>query len=48
VGNTPSTLALPPGAHDIVVKKSGYKDWRRVINMTSGSIRLNAELVVSP
>ncbi len=45
MGNTPSTLNLAPGKHDIVVKKSGYSDWTRSMTVGSGSVRLNAELV---
>jgi len=29
MGNTPSTLNLTAGKHDIVVKKTGYADWTR-------------------
>src|ERR1035441_8720818 len=45
VGNTPSTLNLAPGKHDIVVKKAGYKDWTRSMAVTGGTIRLSAEMV---
>jgi hypothetical protein len=45
VGNTPSTLNLTPGKHDIVVKKAGYQDWTRSMMVGSGSVRLNAEMV---
>jgi hypothetical protein len=34
MGNTPSTLNLTAGKHDIVVKKTGYDDWTR--SMTVG------------
>jgi PEGA domain len=44
-GNTPSTLNLAPGKHDIVVKKAGYKDWTRSMNVASGSIRVSADMV---
>ncbi len=44
VGNTPSTIELPPGEHLVVVKKSGYKDWQRKMKVTGGSINLAAQL----
>jgi hypothetical protein len=44
-GNTPSTLNLSPGKHDVVVKKVGYQDWTRSMNVASGSIRVSAEMV---
>jgi hypothetical protein len=47
VGNTPSTLNLVPGKHDIVVKKAGYKDWTRSMTVTGGTVRLSAEMVAA-
>ncbi len=44
VGNTPSTVTVAPGAHEIAVKKKGFADWTRKMNVTGGSIHLNAEL----
>jgi hypothetical protein len=44
-GNTPSTLNLTAGKHDIVVKKIGYDDWTRSMTVGSGSVHLNAEMV---
>ena len=46
MGNTPSTLNLAPGKHEIVVKKTGYADWTRGMTVGSGSVHLNAEMVV--
>lgn len=46
MGNTPSTLSLPVGEHQIVVRKSGFQTWERKIQLASGDIRLNAELQV--
>jgi hypothetical protein len=43
-GNTPSTVSLAPGSHDVSVKKKGFSDWTRKMNVTSGSVHLNAEL----
>jgi hypothetical protein len=45
VGSTPSTLNLAPGKHDILVKKAGYKDWTRSMNVASGAIRVSADMV---
>ena len=45
VGSTPSTLNLAAGTHQIVVKKSGYDDWKRTINVNGGAIHVNAEMV---
>ena len=45
MGNTPSTLNLAAGKHDIVVKKTGYDDWTRSMTVGSGSVHLNAEMV---
>lgn len=44
VGDTPSSVNLPPGSHDIAVKKKGFADWSKKLNVTGGSIHLNAEL----
>jgi hypothetical protein len=48
VGNTPSTVTVAPGSHDITVKKKGFADWTKKMNVTGGSIHLNAELEASP
>jgi hypothetical protein len=45
VGNTPSTISLPSGKHEIVVKKTGYQDWSRRIMVGGGTVRLSAEMV---
>ncbi len=42
-GNTPSTVSLAAGSHDVSVKK-GFADWTRKMNVTSGSVHLYAEL----
>jgi hypothetical protein len=47
MGSTPSTLNLAPGKHEIVVKKAGYKDWTRSMNVGSGAIRVSAEMVAA-
>jgi hypothetical protein len=48
VGNTPSSIEVTPGEHQVVVKKSGYKDWTRKLKVSGGDIRLNAELEQGP
>jgi hypothetical protein len=44
VGNTPSTVPVAPGSHEIAVKKKGFTDWTRKLNVTGGSIHLSADL----
>ena len=44
VGNTPSAVAIVPGNHQISVKKKGFTNWSRTLNVSGGSIHLNAEL----
>ncbi|MBB5344587.1 PEGA domain-containing protein [Tunturibacter empetritectus] len=44
MGSTPSTLNLAPGKHQIVVKKTGYQDWSRSMTVTTGVVRLSAEM----
>ena len=45
VGNTPSSVALAPGKHQGLVKKTGFQDWSRSMTFGGGSVRLNAEMV---
>jgi hypothetical protein len=45
VGNPPAKLKLEEGIHVLEVKKTGFKDYRRELRVTSGSdLTLNAEL----
>ncbi len=44
VGSTPSTINLAIGSHEITVKKKGYTDWTRKLNVTGGNIHLSADL----
>jgi len=44
VGNTPSTVNLNSGNHQVVVRKKGFADWIRTLNVTGGNINLNATL----
>lgn len=44
VGSTPSTVSVTPGPHTITVKKKGYADWARPMNVSGSGVRVNAEL----
>ena len=44
VGDTPSTIPLSQGSHEITVKKKGFADWNRKLNVSGGTIHLNADL----
>lgn len=44
VGNTPSTISVTPGQHTITVKKKGYADWSRAMNVSGTNVHLSAEL----
>lgn len=48
VGNTPSTVAVAAGSHQIAVKKKGFTAWSKTLNVTGGTIHLNAELEQEP
>jgi hypothetical protein len=48
VGNTPSTISLAPGSHDIAVKKKGFADWTKKLTVTGGSVHISAELEAVP
>jgi hypothetical protein len=48
VGNTPSNVIIGIGTHEIAVKKTGFTNWNRKVNITGGSIHLNAELGAAP
>jgi hypothetical protein len=43
-GNTPSTLSVTPGQHTIAVKKKGYTDWTRTMNVSGTAVHLTADL----
>ena len=47
VGNTPSTITVPLGSRQISVKKKGFVDWSKTVNVTGGAVHLNADLVPS-
>ncbi|HZL26739.1 MAG TPA: PEGA domain-containing protein [Acidobacteriaceae bacterium] len=48
VGSTPSTLSVVPGQHTITVKKKGYADWSRAMNVSGNSVHLKADMEVNP
>jgi hypothetical protein len=48
VGNTPSTISVAAGTHQISVKKKGYSDWSRKMNVSGGNIHLNAQFEQTP
>jgi hypothetical protein len=48
VGNTPSTVSIAPGSHQIAVKKKGFTDWSKTLSVTGGTVHLNAELEQAP
>ena len=43
-GNTPSTVGVAAGQHQLVVKKSGYKPWEKKIAVSSGQVKVDAVL----
>jgi hypothetical protein len=48
VGNTPSTVNVAPGNHQIAVRRKGFTDWSKSLNVTGGSVRVNADLDPTP
>jgi len=44
VGNTPSAIDLAIGEHTIIISKKGFEPWKRTIRLSSGDIKLTAEL----
>ena len=45
VGNPPARLKLPVGTHVVEVRKAGFKDYRRQLNVVDGSeLTLRARL----
>ena len=46
-GDTPSTLNISAGKHIVRVKKPGFQEWVRSVNLYGGSVTLNAELAHS-
>lgn len=44
VGDTPSSVGVSAGQHQISIKKSGFKPWERKIAVSSGQVNVNAAL----
>jgi hypothetical protein len=44
VGNTPSSVGLTSGEHTVRVSKSRYKTWERTLHVSTGEIKITAEL----
>lgn len=44
VGNTPSTVPVAIGNHEITVQRKGFADWTRKLSVAGGSIHLSASL----
>src|SRR5258707_3502406 len=41
VGNTPSSVNVSPGDHEVAVKKNGFAVWDRRVTVSSGHININ-------
>jgi hypothetical protein len=37
-------VAVATGSHQIAVKRKGFTDWSRTLNVTGGTVHLSAEL----
>ncbi|MGH9598911.1 MAG: PEGA domain-containing protein, partial [Terracidiphilus sp.] len=48
VGDTPSTVNVAPGSHEITVEKTGFTNWTRKLDVTGGSVHLDATLATAP
>lgn len=48
VGNTPSTIQLNLGDHQIEIKKKGFEVWSRKMKVTGGNLNVNADLDAAP
>lgn len=44
VGSTPSVLEWPIGDHAVSIRKSGYHEWKRIMTMSGGEVKVNANL----
>ncbi len=44
VGDTPSTVGVAAGEHEISLKKTGFEPWQRKISVSSGQVNVNAAL----
>jgi hydrogenase maturation factor len=49
VGNTPSTVQVAPGEHNIAIEKTGFKSWQRTLSVAArGSANIDATLEKTP
>jgi hypothetical protein len=48
VGDTPSSVSIASGSHQVAVKKKGFSGWTKALNVSGGTIHLNAELEQAP
>jgi hypothetical protein len=48
VGNTPSAINVATGSHQVAVKKKGFANWTRTLNVTGGTVHLSADLDPQP
>ena len=48
VGSTPSTVSVTAGQHKITVKKKGYAEWSRSMNVSGTAVHLSADLDAAP
>ena len=48
VGNTPSTISISQGNHEIVLKKKGFTAWTKKMNVTGGNVHLVADMDQAP
>jgi len=45
MGNTPSTIPLPPGEHQVSIEKEGLRPWQRTMTVSAGArITIDATL----
>lgn len=45
VGNTPSSISVAAGQHEVAIKKTGFAVWDRKMTVSTGHINISAELV---
>jgi len=45
VGDTPSSISVAPGDHDIAIKKMGFATWERKTTVSAGHVNIAAELI---
>jgi hypothetical protein len=43
-GNTPSVLSVTAGDHTVSIKKKGYAAWEKKLHVSSGHVKISAEL----